>query len=479
MPSPASWFRSRSRSPYSTHATKPTTATVALELTSATEAVGLDAATEAAEVRFGIRAHASARARSKRAVQRLTSAVARVTRAQQSHARLVEARERVLESPRFTARYIEVLKHESRSAKLGHLTSWIHPIAIALIAIMMFLNDPIFVYTVVRTALDVDVAVGTFDISNTGVILALTAAAGLTIVLLFVAGMSGKAFGTVFGRSRQLKQQGAYPELERTAADLGTLRPLLIGFSGLAIFGGIVAMLWNLAHERLLPDDGLAAVSTATATSLSLWIAALPVIVLILETIASVPAFKHAREVARWAHSARRTERIDVWRENRRLMTWRSAQGRARQQAATVENVLADVALRSADEFASGALATSALTVPALLAHYGFADASSKQEQEQEAQPQAQPTFQPLGIVDGIVMSTHIISPPLKLALENLAQISAHSIPKASELAARWRALRSESATASPSDSNTAEEDPGPDLHLVQGASSDSTESAS
>ncbi|KQQ07573.1 hypothetical protein [Rathayibacter sp. Leaf296] len=432
--------------------------------------------TTASQGGLAIRTLATARSRTKRRADRASRRAHRAARARQKQANGVEDTTRVLEHPRESARLVEALDHDVRGASIAYLVSSVPGMVVAGLAGAMILNDPPFVMSTVRTALDLPTSVPLWHIGNPDVLVSLASAVSITLVLLGAARLIGASVASAVFLGPLLGDETSFPEARRSRAVLPRGRTLLMAAIGTVVLAGAVLLLHILAEQRFA--GGVAAVfsgSDATTTALASYVTWLPVVVVLLEIVAHHPVFVHTRRAARWSVGFRMREARDVRRDRRRASRAASALRSARLSMAVLGDMLGDVGLRSQSEYLDASIGTGRVSAHSVARLLGVTTATAENadstEGAQAEGAEAEDTvvresLPPLDLSGRIHAGWITTSPVSNRVLEAIhayrVVAEAESLPSAAEL---WKKARASARTAA--DRSRLDAPASDDIHLV------------
>lgn len=303
-----------------------------------------------------VRGVATGRKSTHRPAKRAMAKIVAAEKTAAGYERHVNETELFLRQPLNVARMAQVALKTRSSALLGHLSSWVPGFAVAILAALMLLNDPVMVYAILRNAFDVPESTAFFDISHAGVLVALAGAGIVTGGLLLSTVVGGKALGWLIFVNARRKLDPKDEELIRSDRKLNMGRRFVIFVLMAAVTAALMFALHEFAKARF----------TATAFSngadagemIVMLITGLPLLVFIFEAISAAPVFVHARQVQAWHRAFVRQERRTLRRENRLLRAWRLAYDRAEEYVTVVLDVIGDTALRTDAEVIEAAITT-------------------------------------------------------------------------------------------------------------------------
>ncbi|KQQ06279.1 MULTISPECIES: hypothetical protein [unclassified Rathayibacter] len=457
---------------------------------------------------LGLRALVSARSRGRRRATSLAESSRAVVRAEQDRRSRVAALRAGITSTHYRARYEQALDADRRHASVAHLTSWIPGWAAYLIAAAMLLSDPLFLLTTMRTIFDVSES--QWLPTDVNVVLAYAMALGVPAIVLLSAHLAGRAFAALLFRGVLAKRPAEFPEARRSEQVLPVRLVLALGALGLVLLIATTVLLYQLAHERF--SGGVAGIISGTGPSaaagaVTAYITALPLAVLVVETVAAAPSFAHARHAARWSRQARRLERRTIRRDERDLARSRRLLAVADTAAAQLSDMIADVTARAQSEVIEAEIESGLADSDPVARSLGMAgpgrepavpqrsgadgSAAADEDAAKALAGVQQPTAPAVDVTEvsigvgraAIDTSGRIRTGVQDVAVDNLvAQAFAlyravSAIPDTSTAAEAWRALRE--SMVRPDSSRTAEPAPGPQrLHVIEPDGDDLVESA-
>lgn len=242
-----------------------------------------------------------------------------VTRLERAHRRWEQLKDRTT-AVRFTERLLVVTDHDRRSTLLGDLTAFVPGFVTTALIVVMAVNDPGVVYLTLRGLLDVPTSVGTFDMRNVSVLIALTAAAGIALAVV-AAVLWGAHSIVALLYWRRLDAAGRYPGVEESVAQVGRPQLILNVVTSLIALAGAMALLHLFSTARfggLLDDIKSIDGSGSEAGHAVIWqITLLPLLLLLVEVVNLSPPMKHRRDAARWSRWLRFVERWDIRADQR------------------------------------------------------------------------------------------------------------------------------------------------------------------
>lgn len=465
------FFRKAPRSPKSVDAVVAPSSTLAQDLTQATPLKQDRPDTTAPRTAHANRTVAAGRARTKHSAKRTLRRSERAAQRRTARESFQKRREEYLAHPRHATRLEHALDFDVRSAAIGFLTSWVSGVAVLFIAIVMLLNDPPFVYDTLRTVLNVGTGTPLWAVWVPAVLAALGTAAGLTIMLLTLAHLLGKAFAMLLFRGALLKRDQEFPEVRYSANVLPIWAVSFIALLGVGALFGAVAFLHQIAEERFA--GGAAAAfggSSAASTAITFFITALPIAVVILETIANHPVFAHARKTATWSLRFRVQERMDTRRDERLSKRQLHDLQRARRGVADLADMLEDVALRAQHEYVAGAMETGLVDATPVAKAQGLDLDSSEQapatpsgqvhavETARSDQKLPMPILDLSGQIKTGYLTTNVISNRVVLAIR--AYRSVEEQGDLQPISTIWNTARKGAAPLRASDDSSSEADP-------------------
>lgn len=316
---------------------------------------------EAPKAALGIRQKVTAKQSSHGQALRSAKKVGHAKNQQQRHQRLVNTTEAFVADPMNWKRMEQVALMIPRSVLLGFLKSWMPRFLVAGLAALMVANDPLFVYVVVRNTLDVPDSVGTFDVSNPSVVIALAASVAVSALLLSFIAPGGKAMGMLLFVNSRGKIDPNDTELIATQRLLNVRRRVVV----FVISAGVVALMMSILHgfaaDRIRANV-LSSASSATAGTTAeaiIWlITLLPMMIFIVEALSSAPAFVHAREVQAWHRGFMRRERRTSRREERILRACRRTYEHAETSIVAMLDTIADISIRTDSDVVEAVMVT-------------------------------------------------------------------------------------------------------------------------
>ncbi|WP_432246231.1 hypothetical protein ACRB8A_20165 (plasmid) [Arthrobacter sp. G.S.26] len=400
----------------------------------------------------------SAHTPAKRAMARIV-ATEKLASGYQRH---VQETQVFLRQPQNIARMTQVALKARSSTLLGHLSSWVPGFAVAVLAALLFLNDPSMVYAILREAFDVPTSVGFFDISHPGVLVALAGAGIVTGGLLLSTVVGGKALGWLIFVNTRGRLDPHDEELVRSDRKLSVGRRFVI-FGLMAVVTGVLMfVLHAFARARFTAN---AFTNGANAGDvIVILITGLPLLVFTFEAISAAPVFVHARKVQSWNRAFARKERRTLRREHRLLRTWRSAYNRAEERVTVVLDVIGDTALRTDAEVIEAAIATGEQNLITLLDPHSGANPSAGPEDQTGKQNDRG------RLTSSYLPSFGIVSERVERVFRRWGELDA---PGTVQLNAAWDAFKT-GATPPKSRQHAAESDAGgPHLIRDEGPSTD------
>lgn len=271
------------------------------------------------------------------------------------------------------------------STRIGHLSPWLPAVAVKLLMIVMLANDPAFIVAVLRHAMDLPDSVGVWRLDNPAVLVSTLSGIATSVILLSGATAGGKAIARLIFFDQVEKINTRHPELMRTARLVSKPRAAVIAVLAILPLAFSTVVLHGFAERRFRASDNpfgalTGGIDSAVAANLVLLIAFLPTIVLLLEIIAAVPAFEHARRTHRSAITLRWRQAGSIRQESRLARRYRRQHGRARMAFDWLRDIIDQVGLAADAEYVEAAIATALIEVPEkalrVTAHTGGAPSS-------------------------------------------------------------------------------------------------------
>lgn len=306
---------------------------------------------------LGIRQKVTAKESSHEKALRSAKKIGHAKNQQQRHQRLVNETEAFVADPMNRKRMGQVALMIPRSVLMGFLKSWMPRFLVAGLAVLMVANDPLFVYVVVRNTLDVPESIGTFDVSNPSVVIALAASVAVSALLLSFIAPGGKALGLLMFVNRRSKIDPNDTELIATQRLLNVRRRLAVFLISAVVVGGLMGILHGFAADRIRAN-AFSSESSPTVEAIIWLITLLPAMIFIVEALSSAPAFVHAREVHAWHRGFMRRERRTSRRENRILRACRRAYDLAEASVVAMLDTIADISIRTDSEVVEAVMVT-------------------------------------------------------------------------------------------------------------------------
>ncbi|WP_314096180.1 hypothetical protein [Microbacterium foliorum] len=318
-------------------------------LTAPVAALGIRAITSGAE-----RARGLALASESRTAAALTARAEREAR--QTH------RAQWLGRPVIEARLGAAARYDLAHVRLGHLASWMPAAAPLLISAVMVLSDPSVVYSTARRIMDVPEGLPLWAVWNPDILVSLSMAVGLSVVLVTLAIVLGKALATVLFRRALLAHAQEFPELVITERAMPLPAAVVVAALTLPVLAGAVVFLNTIVHQRF--SSGVTAAFAGVDSAhgaVTAYITVLPLVVVLLEIVAHHPSFVHARKAHRWSRGFRGLERRDRHRDDRGARRMQRTQRAATSAWVEVADVLLAISLRAAHEYTRAAVEVAAV----------------------------------------------------------------------------------------------------------------------
>jgi hypothetical protein len=357
------------RSKYRWLRTRPARTTLAEDLQR--QAKGADGTTSTRPARAAqeIRAQATAKSRAIKASQVASRLIARAMGIQVQASELCDSLDTYMTTELTRARVDAVNEMHRGSSRFGHLVPWLPALAVQLLMIVMIANDPAFIIVVLRHAMDLPDSIGIWRLYNPSVLVSTLAGIGTSVILLSCAYTGGKAIARLIFVSRLDRIDSEHPELMRSAKLISKPRAAVIACLALLPLAFSTVILHGFAESRFRASQNTFGVLTggvddAVATYLVLLIAFLPTIVLLLEIIAAVPAFEHARRTRRSAISLRIRQVRSIRKESRLARRYARRFGRAQKAFDLLRDVIDHVGMAADAEYVEAGISTALIEVP-------------------------------------------------------------------------------------------------------------------
>ena len=254
-------------------------------------------------------------------------------------------------------------------SRIGHLVPWLPTVVVQILMIVMIVNDPAFIVAVLRHAMDLPDSIGIWRLDNPSVLVSTLAGIGTSVILLSCAYTGGKAIARLIFVNRLDKIDPEHPELTRTAKLISKPRAAVIAGLALLPLAFSTVILHGFAERRFRasnnPFGSLAGGGEdAVATYLVLLIAFLPTIVLLLEIIAAVPAFEHARRTQRSAVLLRIRQVRSIRKESRLARRYARRFHRAQAIFDRLRDIIDHVGMAADAEYVEAGISTALIDVP-------------------------------------------------------------------------------------------------------------------
>lgn len=309
---------------------------------------------EAANADLVIRTVATSRGQTWFSTRQLRRRLRRAEDDQQQHRDFSVRQLMMLSSPKTRYRTAQINDHDRLTALAGHMSAVIPVGLVTALIITMGVNDPGFVYNLLRTALDVPDSAAIFDFGQRQNLVALAGAVALFLGILGSVSAVGRTIASILflprlarsGDTAAVEALNRFSIRQRTVIALGPA--LVLGALTFALHT-YAATQFESPIARVMGTDG-------ARTALVWTITMLPVIVLILEVVAAAPPLKHARQVARWAWFFAMRQRIAIRREQRLLKRFRRSWNALGDAVSRALDRLGDTALRAAHEYVDAGL---------------------------------------------------------------------------------------------------------------------------
>lgn len=307
-----------------------------------------------------IRMIASARKRIPRACKRTVRRVSKADSRQRKLAGYRVGRLRWLNRESTRDLMAQVVQMQSHLVLLGFLPVFINYFLVGLIVVSAAITESPFAEVTIRVFLDVPTSKGTFAVGDPAVMQALSTALILGVVLIVLPHVGGRALAwLLFGRPRAALEDET-KEMARAGRLLPTSHRVLICVITLPLVLGVTAFMRGLAQERIA---AMPSTSEGAAELMTNFITLVLVGALLLQTIAEIPVFAHARHTKRAAAMFAVRQWWTVFYEARLTQGAVRSYQRAWDAAAHLSDILKDVTLRAAAEAVEAGLTTGAATV--------------------------------------------------------------------------------------------------------------------
>jgi hypothetical protein len=316
-----------------------------------------------------IRAQATAKSHAIKAGRVASRRIARAMRIQVQTSELCDSVATYMTSELTRARVAAVNEMYQGSTRIGHLVPWLPAVAVLILAIVMIVNDPAFIIAVLRHAMDLPDSIGLWRLDNPSVLVSTLAGIGTSVILLSCAYAGGKAIARLIFVNNLDRIDSEHAELTRTAKLISKPRAAVIASLALLPLAFTTVLLHGFAERRFRASNNPFGSLTgggddAVATYLVLLIAFLPTMVLLLETIAAVPAFEHARRTQRSAVLLRIRQVRSIRKESRLARHYTRRYNPAQTAFDRLRDILDHVGMAADAEYVEAGISTALIDVP-------------------------------------------------------------------------------------------------------------------